>query len=101
MKAMSDLWIQDFKRKVATGGVLYWMNEQTGRMREIVMKFFSKDKGVTEEELEVLKWYVEQWVDAMPNQPPNWRERLAACTTKKALQEFNWMLVRDYGIDPF
>lgn len=98
---MNELWIEDSKRKVATGGVLYWMHEQSGRMREIVKKFLSKDQELTNREIEILKWYIEQWVDAMPHKPPRWRERLAACTTKKQLKDYNWMLVSEYAIDPF
>ena len=101
LKHMSDLWIEDFKRKVRTGQVVYWMQERTGRMREIILKFLRDGTDLTEEELEILKWYIEQFVDAMPMRPPKWRERLAACTTKKQLREYNWMLVSDYAIDPF
>jgi len=98
---ISELWIQDFKRKVRTGGVVYWMHEQSGRMREIVLKYFSSREDLTEREIEILKWYIEQWVDAMPHRPPRWREQLAACKTVKQLRDYNWMLVCDYAIDPF
>ena len=100
-EGIGELWIRDFKRKVATGGVVYWMHERSGRMKAIVLKFFSKDQDLTERELEILKWYIEQFVDAMPRRPLHWREQLAACRTAKDLREYNWMLVRDYAIDPF
>jgi len=80
---------------------MHWMHEQSGRMREIVRKLFSKDQDLTDQEIDILKWYIEQFVDAMPHKPPQWRERLAACTTKKDLKEYNWMLVSDYTINPF
>jgi len=98
---MSDLWINEFRWKVRTGQILYWMNEQTGLLKEIVMKFFSVDQELTEQELEILKWYIGQFVDAMLFRPPKWCEKLAACLTKKDLKRYNWWLVSEYAIDPF
>lgn len=81
--------------------VVHWMHEQSGRMEGIVKKFLTENEELTSEEIEILKWYIDQWVDAMPVKPPKWREKLAKCNSKKELRDYNWMLVRDYCIDPF
>ena len=100
-REISDLWIQDFKSKVRKGQVLYWMHEVTGRMRAIVLKFFKTPQDLTNRELEILKWYIDQWIDAMPHRPPQWREQLARCKNGQDLKEYTWILTRDYAIDPF
>jgi len=95
------IWIEDFKRKLRSGEIVYWKGEQSGRMKDIVLRFFSPDKPLTDEEIDILKWYIDQWVDAMPYRPPQWREKLAACRTKKALRDYCRMLLTEYAIDPF
>jgi len=70
-------------------------------MKDIVLRFFNPDCSLTDEEIDILKWYIDQWVDAMPYRPPRWREKLAACRTKKALRDYCRMLLTEYAIDPF
>lgn len=79
---------------------VFWMHEVSGHMRAIVLKFFSETQPLTEQEIKTLKWYLSQWISALPSQPPRWRYLLRNCKTKQDLKKFNFDLL-DYGIDPF
>ncbi|MBY9006278.1 MAG: hypothetical protein KGD63_05935 [Candidatus Lokiarchaeota archaeon] len=41
---------------------MYWQNEITGQMKDIVMKFLDK-QILNSSELKTLKWYIIQWID--------------------------------------
>jgi hypothetical protein len=41
---------------------VFWSNEKSGRMKEVVQKFFDH-KELDKEEFTILKWYVKQWIN--------------------------------------
>lgn len=77
---------------------LYWMHEKSGRMKKIVMKFL-KDTPLAAHELRILRWYVYQWVDAMPVKPLDYQRILRM--SQEELKRYNGILVKQYAIDPF
>lgn len=84
---------------------LYWMHEQSGKMKEIVVKF-SNNKTLTQKELDKLRWYVKQWVeDTRFRFPGGIREKLLeelkAIKVQDKLMEFVTGKLPEYGIDPF
>lgn len=83
-------------------GPLYWVNETTGTMRAIVSKCLSDDDDLTADELDVLTWYVRQWIDGVvPLPPPDYEQCLLGIRTKGDLRRYLHELLRDYGIDVF
>ena len=80
------------------GVPLYWMHEKSGHMKKIVMKFL-KDTPLAAHELRILRWYVYQWVDAMPVKPSDYQRILRM--SQEELKRYNLVLVKQYAIDPF
>jgi len=80
---------------------VFWMNETSGRLRDVVRKFFDPEANLDEEELRLLKWYVGQWVAAMPYPPHGWRELLEACRNESELHLFILDELLPMSIDPF
>lgn len=82
----------------------YWLNEQSGILKEAVEAFFS-DEDMSSEDIEILKAYISQWLEPPMLIPANERVRLkdelSQITTKKGLKEFHWQLVNEYFIDCF
>ena len=76
---------------------VYWMQEQSGKMKEIVRKFL-ENEPLNQYELEVLRWYFHQWVEAMPSRPDDYARILIM--TQEELRAYNMRLLNDYGIDP-
>lgn len=77
--------------------VLYWMNEESGKMKEIVLKFL-KDELLTLDQLNTLRWYIHQFADAMPNKPLDLNRIFQLDQTE--LKEYNFrVLVCEFGID--
>lgn len=75
----------------------YWMDETTGKMKEILIKFV-EDEPLTDDELNTLRWYIHQFADAMPSKPNNLSEIFQM--THQELKEYNYeTLVVGYGID--
>jgi len=80
----------------------YWVNEVSGRMKEIVLKFFHAEK-VEGQDLQILKDYIKEWLDAsrLPmNERVRLNDELKQITSSYKLMEFNQRLL-EYGIDPF
>jgi hypothetical protein len=75
----------------------YWMYEQSGRMKEIVRKFLNIER-LNEWELDVFRWYIHQWVQAMPSRPEGFSKILIMSE-----DELRSYIVHDLlavGIDP-
>jgi len=83
----------------ATRWPLFWMHEQSGKMARIVKKFLN-DEPLDPEDLTVLRWYVYQWCDKMPNKPDDYERILTM--SQAEIKAYNWtVLVTKYAIDPF
>lgn len=82
------------------GYPLYWMHELTGKMREIVKKFLDEQSrlNMTDPEKEIMRWYVWQWVYAMPSKPLDF-DRIKTMDMN-VLLDYIWEELLDYGIDP-
>lgn len=88
---------------------LFWMNKQSGKMKEIVFKFLD-DKKLTDDELKTLKWYVIQWIEGTEvnskqflgyvSVPPEYKKKIESMNQKQ-LHEYIPGELLDYGIDPF
>lgn len=76
---------------------LFWMHEQSGRMRAIVKKFLA-NTPLTRDELDTMRWYVYQWVDAMPFKPEDYHKIKEMSQAK--LKDYIVDTLLDYGIDP-
>jgi len=92
------LSVEDIKFNLSQGRPLYWRHEVSGRMAEIVRKFLDRQR-LDDYELKIIRWYVFQWVDAMPFKPANYGDILAM--SQKELLEYVTGTLLDYGIDPF
>ena len=84
---------------------LYWMNETSGQMKEIVVKF-SNNKTLTQKELDTLRLYVKQWLeDTRFKFREGIREKLLAelkaIKVQDKLMEFVTGSLSEWGIDPF
>ena len=78
---------------------LFWMNEQSGQMKEIVMNFL-QDIELSKIQLEVLKNYIIQWIEkATITRPPDYH-LIIMNSNQKELNDYIGVLL-DYGIDPF
>jgi hypothetical protein len=77
---------------------LFWMNETTGMMKSIVLKYL-ESKHLTNLELKYLRWYLVQYIDAMISKPPNYKEEINK-RDQKGLEDYIEVLL-DFGIDPF
>lgn len=88
---------------------LFWMNEQTGQMKKIVMDFMNK-LPLSENALARLKWYIIQWIEGnsyqvkvmggIPAIPPNYKMNIEQAN-QNMLSEYVFGELLDYGIDPF
>lgn len=77
---------------------VFWMHETTGKMKRIVQKFLS-NTPLNAEELGVMRWYVHQWVDALPSKPEDY-ERIRSMSQQE-LNSYCFNVLLDMGIDPF
>lgn len=95
----------------------FWMDEISGKMKEIVMKFL-EDKNLDSYELQILKDYLIQWIDKTIDNvkyllsgeqlrkymeegvPPNYKDKI---NNMNQYQIKNYIVkeLLDYGIDPF
>jgi len=97
---------------------LFWMNETTGEMKNIVLKFF-EDIKLSPEELEILKKYIIQWIEGTIFQtrhffnseekyqeylrkavPPDYKDVIRK-SDQTDLSEYVSNTLLEYGIDPF
>lgn len=75
------------------------MHEKTGKMKQIVLDFLN-DKKLSQDDLNILKKYIIQWIQATSiTSPPNYEARIKQFNEEQ-LHEFILELL-DYGIDPF
>jgi hypothetical protein len=79
------------------GPPVYWLQEQSGKMKQIIQKFLN-DQDLNQYELEVLRWYYHQWVAAMPSRPDDYNRILIM--SQRELKLYNMKLLNEYGIDP-
>jgi hypothetical protein len=85
----------------ASGAPLFWMNEETSLMKRIMFRFDDNPDLLYEREVEILRQYFEQWINA-----PVWKGDLAELTESvKTLKTGNdckeWVLrAMELGIDP-
>ena len=85
---------KDVKKKMA----LYWKNETTGTMKIILNKFFT-DTLLSSEELEILKRYTIQFIDAMLVKPRHYQFKIANMNQSDLIHYFHELT--KMGIDPF
>jgi len=83
---------------------LFYLHEKSGSIKKIVMKFF-KEIPLDENEFNILKWYVCQWIEKMEPFFSN-RDRFeTTCTrmNKMGMEKFRKFVnsLVALGIDPF
>ncbi len=95
----------------------FWMHEVSGRMKQIVSKFF-EGKQLTPSELKVIKEYIIQWIEKTANNMrylvseeefQHYLETGVPKDYKKKIEELDQDQIMDYvaeellkyGIDPF
>lgn len=83
---------------MSTEGPKYHMHEDSGRMSRIVYKFL-KDIPLNQLELDCLRWYVHQWVRAMPRKPADYET--IKIMMQDELKEYCFHTLLEWGIDPF
>jgi len=79
---------------------LFWMHEESGRMKEIVMKFL-EEKPLNENELKTFRAYLAQWVSDPVIYFPD--KKLMVKTIETASQELLHDILDElleHGIDP-
>lgn len=79
------------------GGPVYWKFETSGKMRIIIVKFISRHP-FNEWELETMRWYIHQWVAAMPSKPNDYNKILRM--SQAELYSYIADELLGYGIDP-
>jgi len=93
---------------------LYWMHEQSGRMRRIV-KDFLNGNPLSQEDFDILKQYVTQWIDGTYIQASRMKDpddkydnvmkglavKLKSISGQNELMEFISKECLEAGIDPF
>ncbi len=95
----------------------FWMHEVSGRMKQIVSKFFEK-KQLTPSELKVLKEYIIQWIEKTANNmrylvseeefehylktgvPKDYKKQIEVCSQDQIMDYVTEELL-NYGLDPF
>ncbi len=77
---------------------VFWMHETTGKMKRIVHKFLN-NTPLSAEELGVMRWYVHQFVDALPSKPDDYKNILNM--SQQELNTYCFNVLLDMGIDPF
>ena len=75
---------------------VYWMYEQSGKMKAIVMKFINDEK-LTADELNTMRWYIHQFADAMPSKPTELHRIFEM--NQEELRIYNRLLFERFGID--
>ena len=80
-----------------TGPPFYWRYEMTGKMKEIIVKFLNKI-ALNKYELEVFRWYVKQWIEAMPSRPEDFNKVMLM--SQDDLMTYLSGELLEYGIDP-
>ncbi len=80
---------------------MYWMNETTGEMARIVNNYF-KDIALDEEDLNMLKKYIIQWIDRIPfeEKPTNYKVVIEGLS-QEDLSFYIMNTLVPKGIDPF
>lgn len=78
---------------------LYWMHETSGKMQALIRKFLNGIQ-LSENELEIMRWYIFQWVDAMPIKPKDFSKSLLDSMTQEHLNEYICKVLLPLGIDP-
>ncbi len=78
--------------------VLYHMHETTGQMSAIVKKFLDQTT-LMPDEIRSLRWYVHQWVAAMPCPPADY-DRIKIMSQQE-LKDYCFNVLLKRGIDPF
>jgi hypothetical protein len=79
------------------GGPVYWKNEISGKMKAIVVKFLDK-QPFNEWELETFRWYIKQWIEAMPSRPSDFLKVMLM--SQNELFGYLSGELLEYGIDP-
>jgi len=77
----------------------YWKYETTGKLREIIIKFLH-NMALEHKDLWSLKYYIIQWIDAMPLKPRGW-ECFIKNASQNSLFEYVMELNKEWGINPF
>jgi len=96
---MSEWDLEEFTLDLAIGRPVYWMHEVSGRMKRIVDKFL-KDQPLSDWELRIMRWYIYQWVFAMPTRPDDFNTVLSM--SQEDLHRYlHDVLIKRYAIDPF
>lgn len=79
------------------GGPVYWKHETSGKMKQIIVKFLNREP-FNQWELETFRWYVHQWVEAMPSKPSDYNKILLM--SQADLFRYLSDELLGYGIDP-
>lgn len=75
----------------------YWMHEQTGKMKDVVLKFINNET-LTDDEMNTMRWYIHQWADAMPSKPNDLVKIFKM--NQQELKDYNFsVLLGVWGID--
>ena len=90
--------VQEVMKFIPKNVPLFWMDEKTGMMKAIVLKYL-ESIHLTNLEMKYLRWYLVQWIDAMISKPPNYKEEIEK-RDQKGLEEYIEVLL-EYAIDPF
>ena len=85
--------------KSFTKAPLFYMNDPTGKLKFIVKKFHNQAK-LNQKELDFLKWYIIQWIDAIPLKPPDYQNKIRKMSQEE-LDKYCSEELLDYSIDPF
>ena len=87
--------------------LVYWQNEQSGRLPEAVTRLFFDHNSFNEGDRELIRNYMSHWVAFKGHvfEPESIRQdllsSLQAATTFQDFLNINSILVSQYGIDPF
>lgn len=77
---------------------LFHLDECTGLMTEIIKKFL-QGIALDQSDLNRLRWYVHQWVEAMPSKPDDYES--IKTMNQEELKEYCYNVLLNWGIDPF
>ncbi len=70
---------------------LYWMHERTGLLRPIVLKYIQGIERLTDAEVDVLRYYLQQWIDA-----PGWQGSTLATLRKTIRLAKTQTMIREW-----
>jgi len=79
------------------GPPFYWRYERSGKMKQIILKFLNK-QPFNQWELETFRWYVKQWIEAMPSRPDDFNKVMLM--SQDELMSYLSGELLEYGIDP-